>query len=70
MLRGFEKVTLRPGETRTVAFSVSPQDLAYYDATAQSWQVEPVGYTAHIGANSEDAVTRTVRFELNQAAYS
>lgn len=70
LLRGFEKVTLRPGETRTVAFSVSPQDLTYYDATAQSWQVEPVGYTAHIGANSEDAVTRTVRFELNQPAYS
>ena len=43
------------------------QDLAYYDETSRSWQVEPVGHTAHIGANCEDALTRTVRFETEPA---
>ena len=67
LLRGFEKLFLRPGETKTVAFSVTHQDLAYYDETSRSWQVEPVGHTAHIGANCEDALTRTVRFETEPA---
>ena len=67
LLRGFEKLFLRPGETKTVVFSVTHQDLAYYDETSRSWQVEPVGHTAHIGANCEDALTRTVRFETEPA---
>lgn len=30
-LAGFERITLKPGETRTVSFSLSPADLAFYD---------------------------------------
>ena len=44
LLRGFDKVALEPGETRTVRFRLSVRDLAWYDAASRSWKVEPMTY--------------------------
>jgi beta-glucosidase len=52
MLRGFARIHLQPGETRTVGFVLSPQDLALYDRNGQ-WTVEPGGFTVMVGASSE-----------------
>jgi beta-glucosidase len=53
-LKGFAKVRLEPGEARTVVFELPAEDLAYYDAGAGSWRVEPITYTVHVGPNSRD----------------
>ncbi len=53
VLRGFERVTLAPGETKTVMFTLKPSDLALYDRSNQ-WTVEPGRFTVWIGASSED----------------
>ena len=55
-LKGFARVSLQPGEQKTVSFKVSPQQLASYSekgGTAQ-WLVEPGQYAFKIGASSAD----------------
>jgi beta-glucosidase len=52
-LRGFARVPLAPGETRTVRFTLSPADLALYDRAGR-WTVEPGRFTVMIGASSAD----------------
>ncbi len=53
-LKGFEKVYLEPGETRTVTFKVTPRDLAWFDAEDHVWVAEPGTYTALFGSSSRD----------------
>lgn len=53
-LKGFSKVTLAPGETREVTFTVSPEDLAYFDAEAHQWVTHPGKYQALIASSSAD----------------
>jgi beta-glucosidase len=52
VLRGFERVTLAPGQTKTVRFTLTPEHLALYDRSNQ-WTVEPGRFTVQIGASSE-----------------
>jgi beta-glucosidase len=52
-LRGFARVRLEPGETRTVRFTLAPEHLALYDRDNE-WTVEPGTFTVMIGASSED----------------
>ena len=53
-LKGFEKVYLQPGESRRVQFSLSLQDLSFFDAAAHAWVAEPGEFQALIGASSDD----------------
>ena len=52
-LRGFERVSLNPGEKKTVQFTLHPDDLALLDKN-MNWTVEPGTFTVMIGASSED----------------
>ncbi|MES2653359.1 MAG: glycoside hydrolase family 3 N-terminal domain-containing protein [Bacteroidota bacterium] len=53
VLRGFERVSLAPGETKTVKFTLKPDDLAILDKN-MNWTVEPGKFVAMIGNSSED----------------
>lgn len=53
VLRGFTRVHLAPGETRTVTFALTHADLALYNRD-QQWAVEPGRFTVMIGASSTD----------------
>lgn len=50
-LKGFCKVTLQPGESRTVAFTITPELLKFYNAGLQ-WTVEPGDFWVFIGGSS------------------
>lgn len=52
-LRGFERVTLKPGEKRTVRFTLHPDDLALYDRNMNR-VVEPGEFEVMIGSSSTD----------------
>ncbi|WP_281631486.1 glycoside hydrolase family 3 N-terminal domain-containing protein [Flavobacterium luteolum] len=56
-LRGFERVALAPGETKTVSFVLHPDDLALLDKD-MNWTVEPGIFEVMIGASSEDIKLR------------
>jgi len=52
-LKGFQKITLRPGEKRTVGFDITPDLLAFYDVNMK-YVVEPGEFTIMIGNSSRD----------------
>ncbi|MBO5017258.1 MAG: glycoside hydrolase family 3 C-terminal domain-containing protein [Alistipes sp.] len=53
-LKGFEKVELQPGESKTITFSLTPEALAFYNENSSSWTVENGEYRVLIGASSAD----------------
>jgi beta-glucosidase len=53
-LRGYRRVTLRPGETRTVRFSVPVSSLAYWNDRTDRWIVESAPVKLEVGASSAD----------------
>ncbi|MFW9994911.1 MAG: beta-glucosidase [Candidatus Odinarchaeota archaeon] len=53
-LVGFEKVYLHPGERKTAEIELKAKDLAFYDVTTRSWQVEPGKFKLLIGTSSRD----------------
>jgi len=52
-LRGFRRVTLQPGETRTVTFEVGPAELGYHGADMRR-VVEPGRFDIMVGGSSTD----------------
>lgn len=52
-LRGFTRIALEPGETKTVIFTLTPEHLQLYNANRE-WVVEPGRFTVWVGASSDD----------------
>jgi beta-glucosidase len=57
-LVGFEKVALRPGETRRVTLAADPRLLADYDVRTPGWVVAQGEYQVAVGASSGDLTLR------------
>ena len=53
VLRGFERVSLKPGESRRVQLSLSPKDLQILDKD-MNWRVEPGEFELMLGASYTD----------------
>ena len=53
-LKGFAKVTLRPGETRRVRVPLDLRSLAYYDAASKQWRAEAGTFTVRVGGSSAE----------------
>ena len=62
-LKGFQKVTLGPGETRTVFFRTNRRDLSFWDETTGDWKAEPGDFIAWAG-DSSDRLTCKLKFTL------
>ena len=58
LLRGFERVNLKPGETKTISFTLTPDDLSIWNRDMH-FVVEPGVFKVMIGASS-------VNIKLNQ----
>jgi beta-glucosidase len=62
MLRGFQRVALEAGETKTITFTLKGRDLAYwdgptvnsFDGTEGGWKVEPGKIQVMVGGSSAD----------------
>jgi beta-glucosidase len=53
-LKGFQKISSRPGETQTVALDITPESLAFYDIHMK-YVVEPGEFEIMVGNSSRDA---------------
>ena len=53
-LIAFDKLALKPGETRRVTLTPDPRLLARFDEAAHGWRIDPGGYQVAVGASSED----------------
>jgi beta-glucosidase len=52
-LKGFQKISLAPGETKEVSFDITPELLLMLDKNMK-WIVEPGDFRIMIGASSKD----------------
>ncbi|GAA0844529.1 glycoside hydrolase family 3 C-terminal domain-containing protein [Streptosporangium amethystogenes subsp. fukuiense] len=52
-LRGFQRVSLAPGESKTVRFSLKTADLALWDVTRGRFAVEPSTHDVLVGSSSD-----------------
>ncbi|MCD8193907.1 MAG: glycoside hydrolase family 3 C-terminal domain-containing protein, partial [Tannerellaceae bacterium] len=60
-LKGFEKITLNPGESRKVSFTITPELLKFYNSNLD-YVTEPGEFDLMIGTNSRDV--KSTRFTL------
>jgi beta-glucosidase len=51
-LKGFKRVTLRPGETQTLTFPLGKDELQFFDPQAKAWVVEPSTFDVWAGEDS------------------
>jgi beta-glucosidase len=58
-LKGFAKVMLQPGETRTVALPLVARDLAYFDPPRMQWKADAGVYELSLGTSSRDLRQQT-----------
>ena len=62
-LKHFAKVGLAPGEEKSVTFTLTPDDLKFYDEASAAWKCEPGKFKAYVCASSAD-VRGVVLFEM------
>ena len=62
-LKGFKKINLEPGETKTVEFVIEPDMLKFFDDAKHDWVLEKGKFTAFVGASSKD-IRSKVSFEV------
>ena len=65
LLRGFDKIGLEPGETKTVELEVNIQDLAWYDPEVKQWKVEEMVYELYVGPSSKKEELIEAEFIVN-----
>ena len=56
-LKGFERIHLKKGESRTVSFDITAEQLKFYNSTL-NWACEPGEFEVVVGGNSRDVQTK------------
>lgn len=64
-LRGFQRISLKPGETKTATLALPANKLAFWDEKTHGFVVEPGAYEVMIGASSGD-IRATGRVVVNR----
>ena len=51
-LKGFKRVSLEPGETQRVEFTLGPRELRYWNAAAKDWVIDASTFDVWVGGDS------------------
>lgn len=65
-LKGFERVTLSPGESREVSFELTEDSVKYWNSAERTWVIDPGAFDVWVGASS--ATTTGTVFEVTGPA--
>ena len=60
-LKGFERITLAPGEKKTVRFPLGKAELTYWSSAVKGWVQEPATFDVWAGGDSSATLTTTFR---------
>jgi len=60
-LKGFERVTLAPGQKQTIRFTLGKPELTYWSSAAKDWVQEPAVFDLWAGADATAPLTTTFR---------
>ena len=63
MLKGFERLSLQPGETKTVTFELNAENLSLYNKEMKK-VVEPGTFTIYVGASSREDDLRKIKLKV------
>jgi beta-glucosidase len=64
-LKGFTRITLGPGESRTVQFTLGPAELRYWSAAVRDWTIDASTFDLWVGGDSTAQLSTT--FEVTKA---
>ena len=64
-LKGFRRIGLAAGETRTVRFALGPAELRYWNAAARDWVVDASTFDVWVGGDSRAELAAS--FEVTAA---
>ena len=53
-LKGFEKISLKPGESKDVTFNLDQRSFAYWNTDTKEWYAPSGNYIISVGASSRD----------------
>jgi beta-glucosidase len=53
-LKGFQRVEMKPGESKTVQFTLDRAALSYWNPATKAWQADPGTFEVQVGASSRD----------------
>jgi beta-glucosidase len=58
-LKGFQRVALQPGESRTVRFALGPGELRHWNAATRDWLIDAATFDVWIGGDSTAELSTT-----------
>jgi beta-glucosidase len=61
-LKGFAKVALKRGQTRTVTFTLTPRELAFFDVGRNAWRTEPGAFEIQVGPHSREGLVARMEY--------
>ena len=64
-LKGFERVSLQPGESKKVTIPLAAEQLAFYDVKTHDFVVEPGEFEIMVGSSSRD-IRGKAKFEVTK----
>ena len=64
-LKGFRRITVAPGESRTVQFTLGPAELRYWSAALRDWTIDASTFDVWVGGDSTAQLSTT--FEVTKA---
>jgi beta-glucosidase len=68
-LKGFQKVTLSPGQSQTVSFALNSRAFSYWDTTAQQWVVPQGTFQIKVGDSSRN-LPLTTSYQVTTPSYN
>jgi beta-glucosidase len=54
LLKGFERISLNPGESKQVTLKCPFDKLKYYDPETDTWKLESMEYQVYMGSSSDE----------------
>ena len=66
-LKGFERINIQPGETKTVTFNLTNESFYYYDEMSGGYKVNAGSYNVMVG-NSSDNLTLSGKINLSTSS--
>lgn len=62
-LKGYKRIALKKGESKTITFDIKPEQLAFYDLDMK-YGVESGDFTVMVGSSSRDKDLQTIKFKV------
>ncbi|WP_420860238.1 beta-glucosidase BglX [Marivivens marinus] len=62
-LKGFNRIALAPGETRSVTFPLTPDRLRYWSSATRGWVQEPTTFDIFVGGSSQGGLATVLKVD-------